>query len=189
MATRDEPNHADVEERPGLDDGALDVVAAAREKARVLYEGKQVPHHSCGIALATTFGLRAGPYQSLRRGGITGAGECGAIKAGELILGEYLGDPDPTGPVTPRLRAASEYYRDQWRQRAERGTGGAGGSIVCKDLVAPQGDFFGEQRQSFCTLLAASIAEIVAETLLRHGVELEITPLRVDAADREESQD
>ena len=59
----------------------------------------------------TTFSLRTAPYQSLRRGGITGAGACGAIKAGELILGEFLGDPDPAGAVTPGPRAASEYYR------------------------------------------------------------------------------
>ena len=54
----------------------------------------EVPHRSCGIALAETFNLATTPYQCLRNGGITGKGECGAIKAGELILGEYLGDPD-----------------------------------------------------------------------------------------------
>ena len=42
-----------------------------------------------GICLAETFNLPTAPYQALRRGGITGEGECGAIKAGELILGQY----------------------------------------------------------------------------------------------------
>src|SRR5258706_12369282 len=86
------------------------LVARARDKAFVLYEGKRVPHRSCGIALAETFGLPTRPYQALRRGGITGEGECGAIKAGELILGELLGDPDPRGSVTPNLRAPIVWY-------------------------------------------------------------------------------
>src|SRR5687768_2277061 len=88
-----------------------ELIARAREKAYVLYEGKQVPHRSCGIALAETWGLPSRPYQSLRRGGITGEGECGAVKAGELILGELLGDPDPAGPVTDRLRGAMRWYQ------------------------------------------------------------------------------
>lgn len=58
------------------------MIAAAREKAYILYEGKQVPHRSCGIALAETFDLPTRPYQALRRGGITGCGACGAIRAG-----------------------------------------------------------------------------------------------------------
>ena len=81
-------------------------VDAAREKAFILYEGRRVPHRSCGIALAETFGLPTPAYQSLRRGGITGEGACGAIRAGEQVLGELLGDPDPTGQVTPELREA-----------------------------------------------------------------------------------
>src|SRR5947207_15907828 len=88
-----------------------ELIRRAREKAFVLYEGMSVKHRSCGIALAETFGLPARPYQALRRGGITGEGECGAIKAGELILGELLGDPDPVGGVTPELRAAAAWYQ------------------------------------------------------------------------------
>src|ERR1041385_8889865 len=99
-------------------------VAAARRKAFLLYEGKVTPHRSCGIALAETFGLPTRPYQSLRRGGITGEGECGAIKAGELILGELLGDPSPTGPPTPVLREAARVYREEWMRRVDRGPGG-----------------------------------------------------------------
>ncbi|HVR74864.1 MAG TPA: hypothetical protein VMT52_11050 [Planctomycetota bacterium] len=153
------------------------VIAAAREKAYILYEGKRVPHRSCGIALAETFNLPTRPYQALRRGGITGEGECGAIKAGELILGEYLGDPDPLGPVTPRLRAAAEAYGRAWKTRVDRGPGGESGSIVCNTLTAPFGDFAGEARQAFCTSIAALVAEVVAEVLLRQGVDLEITPV------------
>ena len=77
-------------------------VAAARAKAFTLYEGVRMPHRSCGIAIAETSGCRRGPYQALRRGGITGKGACGAIRAGEQVLGELLGDPDPGGAVTPR---------------------------------------------------------------------------------------
>jgi hypothetical protein len=82
------------------------LIREARDKAYLLYEGRQVAHRSCGIALAETFNLPTRPYQALRRGGITGEGACGAIRAGEHILGEYLGDPDPTGPVTDVLREA-----------------------------------------------------------------------------------
>src|SRR6188472_4343478 len=88
------------------------LVEAAAEKAFLLYEGKVVPHRSCGIALAETFGLPTRPYQALRRGGITGKGACGAIRAGEHVLGELLGDPDPTGAVTPALRDAITWYGD-----------------------------------------------------------------------------
>ena len=70
-----------------LSDQERERIDAARQKAFTLYEGKTVPHRSCGIALAETFGLGTAPYQALRKGGITGAGECGAIKAGELVLG------------------------------------------------------------------------------------------------------
>ena len=69
------------------------LVERAREHTRYLYDGVETPHRSCGISLAETFGRATPPYQSLRKGGITGCGECGAIKAGELILGEILGDP------------------------------------------------------------------------------------------------
>src|SRR5450432_4011904 len=51
-------------------------VGAARGKAFTLYEGVLVPHRSCGIAIAETFGLPTRAYQVLRRGGITGKGPC-----------------------------------------------------------------------------------------------------------------
>src|SRR4051794_14885559 len=87
-------------------------VRAARDKAFVLYEGVRVPHRSCGIAIAETFGLPSRPYQALRRGGITGKGACGAIRAGEHVLGELLGDPDPGGAVTAELRAAISWFQE-----------------------------------------------------------------------------
>jgi hypothetical protein len=152
-------------------------IAAARRKAFILYEGKRVPHRSCGIALAETFNVPTRAYQSLRRGGITGEGECGSIKAGELILGELLGNPDPAGAVTPELRAAARFYRDAWMRRVDRGPGGASGSIVCNRLTAPLGDFQGAERQRFCTSLAAHVAELVAETLVRFGAPFTVTPI------------
>jgi hypothetical protein len=173
METLDTVGNADRALRP--EETAL--VAAARRKAHILYEGRLVPHRSCGIALAETFNLPSRPYQSLRRGGITGEGECGAIKAGELILGEYLGDPDPAGGVTPRLRWAAAFYRDAWRRRVDLGPGGKGGGIVCNALTAPFADFRGLERQAFCTSIAASVAEIVAETLVRAGASFEVTPV------------
>ncbi len=143
-------------------------VDAARRKAFILYEGVRVPHRSCGIALAETFGLPTPAYQSLRRGGITGEGACGAIRAGEQVLGELLGDPDPTGAVTDTLRAAIVWYQEAARRRIDRG---ASPDIVCNNLTRPHGDFRGPARMRFCTALAAEVAAITAEALVRFADE------------------
>lgn len=147
-------------------------IEAARKKAFVLYEGVKTPHRSCGIALAETFGLATEPYQAFRKGGITGSGPCGSIQAGLAILGQLLGDPDPTGAVTPELRAAAEEYRRRW-QAALFG-GRPDPDIVCDHLTAPHGEFMGAARKSFCTHLTARIAALVAEIALRHGADFEI---------------
>ena len=138
-------------------------VAAARDKAVVLYEGVRTPHRSCGIALAETFGLPTRPYQALRRGGITGKGACGAIRGGEHVLGELLGDPDPTGAVTPVLRDAITWYGDAWQRRLVPDEP----DIVCDHLMRRHGDFMGPARQAFCTNLTAEIAALTAEALCR----------------------
>jgi hypothetical protein len=65
-------------------------VAAARDKAFVLYEGVRTPHRK---------------------------GTCGAIRAGEQVLGELLGDPSPIGGVTPALRSAVRWYQEAWHAR------------------------------------------------------------------------
>jgi hypothetical protein len=138
-------------------------IAAARDKAFVLYEGVRTPHRSCGIALAETFGLPTPAYQALRRGGITGEGSCGAIRAGEQVLGELLGDPDPTGAVTPTLRDAVVWYQRAWRTRLVPDQP----DIVCNNLVRPHGEFTGPARKAFCTNLAAEVAALTAEALVR----------------------
>jgi hypothetical protein len=160
-------------DRP-LSDEERALIEAARHKAYVLYEGKQVAHRSCGIALAETFGLPSRAYQSLRRGGITGEGQCGAIKAGELILGELLGDPDPAGKVTDALRAATKWYQAAWQARVDRG---GAPDIICNNLVRRFDDFMGPGRQAFCTSIAAEVAALTAEALLRHGITPTIPPL------------
>mgnify|MGYP003311814980 FL=1 len=160
-----------------LDASERALVAEAGRKAHTLYAGREVAHRSCGIALAETFSLPPAPYQALRKGGITGEGECGAIKAGELVLGELLGDPDPTGADTDELRLAAGHYRRLWDERVDRGPGGACGSIVCNDLTSVFEDFMGEPRQMFCTSIAATVAEIVAEILVRLEALEEITPI------------
>jgi hypothetical protein len=140
-------------------------VTEARDKAFVLYEGVKVAHRSCGIAIAETFGLPTPAYQSLRRGGITGKGACGAIRAGEQVLGELLGDPDPGGVVTAPLRAAITWYQDAWLSRLRHDNP----DIVCDNLVRPHGDFMGPARKQFCTNLAADVAALTAEALCRFG--------------------
>lgn len=147
-------------------------IEAARRRAHRLYEGVETPHRSCGIALAETFGLPTQAYQAFRRGGITGEGPCGSIQAGLAVLGQLLGDPDPTGPVTPELRAAAEDYQRRWKQALFRGENSP--DTVCDHLTAPHGDFAGAQRAAFCTRLTAEIAAIVAEVALAHGAEFGI---------------
>lgn len=51
-----------------MERGHAELVERVRARARTLYEGREVPHHSCGIAIATTFALPSRPYQSLRKG-------------------------------------------------------------------------------------------------------------------------
>lgn len=157
---------AESRDRPLTPDEAA-YVTAAHDKAFVLYEGVQVPHRSCGIAIAETFNVPTRPYQVLRRGGITGKGPCGAIRAGEHVLGELLGDPDPTGGVTDVLRSAVTWFQAAWLARL------CGGEpdITCDRLVRPLGDFAGPARKAFCTNIAAEVAALTAEALCRFGPE------------------
>lgn len=146
-----------------------DLAARVRARARILYEGKEVPHHSCGIAVATVFGLPSRPYQSLRKGGITGEGLCGAVMAGQLVLGELLGDPDPTGPVTPALREAMGEYLAAVRARIDRRRSA---TLACNDLTGQFADFGSAERLSFCTDIVETVAGALAEVLERHGAPL-----------------
>ncbi len=149
-----------------------DLIARAQQLAFTLYDGQLVPHRSCGIAIAQTFGLPSAPYQALRRGGLTGCGECGAIKAGELVLGELLGDPDPTGPPTEALKRAAWRYRALWQQRAVPHSA----SIICNDLTAPFAEFHSTARHHHCTELASQVAGCVAQVLMEEGVAPPIAP-------------
>jgi Putative redox-active protein (C_GCAxxG_C_C) len=151
------------------------LVAAIRDKARLLYEGKQVAHRSCGMAIAETFGRDPRPYQALRRGGITGVGQCGAVVAGGLVLGELFGYPDATAPVSITLREAMTRYHALVARRLPRGSQG---TIVCNDLTAPFPEFQSEERMLFCTVIAATVAEIVAEIVIELGGTLDVTPIR-----------
>ena len=91
-------------------------IERARAKATILYEGKETAHRSCGICLAETFALPWRPYQALRRGGITGEGSCGAVRAGEMVLGELLGPDGPTDPPPERLKIGMQYYQERWKE-------------------------------------------------------------------------
>ena len=148
-----------------------------RSKALVLYEGTRTPHRSCGIALAETFGRPTAPYQSLRRGGITGQGTCGAIVAGQLVLGELLGDPDPTGAVTPALQQGMQRYLSRVWDELDRGPSP---DLVCNNMTAPHGDFRGPDRHRFCTNVVAQVAQLVDEVLREHGRAVSPTPVRLD---------
>jgi hypothetical protein len=150
------------------------LVWSIREKARVLYEGREVAHRSCGIALAEAFNLPTRPYQALRRGGISGEGFCGAVVAGQLILGEYLGYPDPTAPVSLQLREAMALYDREVGRRLDRG---GSPTLVCNDLVKRFPMFHSDERVDFCTAIVAVVAEVVAQVLIHYGVQIEATPI------------
>lgn len=150
---------------------------AIRSKALVLYEGTQTPHRSCGIALAEAFGRPTTPYQSLRRGGITGHGTCGAILAGQLLLGEFLGDPAPTGAVTPALIEASKRYQNRVEEELDRGPSA---DLVCNSMTKPHGDFRGPDRHAFCTNVVAQVAQLVDETLQEQGIGAKTGPLTLN---------
>lgn len=158
-----------------------DRVERASEKAYILYEGRRVPHYSCGICIAATFGLPTRPFQALRKGGVTGEGECGAIVAGRLVLGYFMGDPDPTGALRPELLEAIAYYEKLWQERTEPGQAlmsGAQPDIICNTLVGHLADdFWGEKRMGHCTRLSAQVAACVAETLEKFGIDFEIEPI------------
>jgi hypothetical protein len=145
-----------------------------RSKALLLYAGEQTPHRSCGIALAETFNRPTAAYQSLRRGGITGQGTCGAIVAGQLLLGELLGDPDPTGKVTPQLRDAMTRYLARVEAELDRGSSP---TLICNDMTAPHGEFMGSDRHRFCTGVVAQVAQLVDETLREHGQMTQASPV------------
>lgn len=147
-----------------------------RSKALVLYEGALTPHRSCGIALAEAFDRPSAAYQSLRRGGITGQGTCGAVVAGQLLLGEFLGDPDPTGKVTPALRAAMARYLARVDAELERGRSP---DLVCNNLTGQHGEFTGPARHAFCTALVGQVAQLVDDTLREHGVAHAPSPVRL----------
>ncbi len=153
-----------------------ETIEAARTTAQTLYEGKVTPHRSCGIALAETFGRATGPYQSLRRGGITGCGECGAVVGGRLVLGELLGDPDPTGGVTPALRGAMVDFEAKVRARLDRAVA-PGDDIICNTLTGQFAEFRSPERAAFCTDIAATVAATVAEVAVDHGGEVDISPV------------
>lgn len=150
-------------------------IAAARARAELLYLGEAVAHRSCGIALAETFGLPTRSYQSLRRGGLTGEGTCGALQAGILVLGELLGDPNPTGMPTPALRAAITTYRAEVGAQVE-------GSLEssCNVRTARFAEFQSHPRLVACTELAAIAAAGVAAALYdaAHTVPIPEAPTR-----------
>jgi hypothetical protein len=152
-------------------------MTAIRTKALLLYAGERTPHRSCGIALAEAFDRPTAAYQSLRRGGITGRGTCGAVVAGQLLLGELLGDPDPTGPVTPALRGAMTRYLERVDAELDRGSSP---TLICNDMTRPHGDFMGPARHQFCTAVVGQVAQLVDEILRDHGIEHQPTPVLLD---------
>ena len=85
-----------------------------------------------------------------------------------MLLGELLGDPDPTAAVTEELRAAMDWYQEQIPLRFDRGSAP---DYVCNHLTAPLGDFMGTERKQFCTTLTSEVAALTLEAVLRFAPE------------------
>jgi hypothetical protein len=107
---------------------------------------------------------------------VTGEGTCGAVVAGQLLLGELLGDPDPRGKLTPELARAMRTYLRRVREELDRGSSP---SLVCNDMTAPHGEFTGPQRHRFCTGIVAQVAQLVDEVSREHGIEHRATPVEL----------
>jgi len=78
----------------------------------------------------------------------------------------WFGDPDPTGPVTPALREGMTYYLEEIGRRLRRGRSE---TLVCNDLTGQFPVFQSEERLGFCTDIVSTVAEVVAEAVVRHG--------------------
>ena len=146
-----------------------DQIKRTCETCRVLYDGKLTPHRSCGMAMAETFGLPSKSYQALRKGGLTGKNTCGVIQGGRMVLGELLGDPDPTHKATASLVRAAVTYEE--RVAALVNDRGAASSMVCNDFTGVFDQFKSQERHDFCCTLAADVAGLVAEIALDEGAE------------------
>lgn len=96
------------------------------------------------------------------------------VIAGRLLLGEFLGDADPTGPVTEALRNAVQQYNTRVQTELDRGPSP---DLICNHMTAPHGEFRGPARHGFCTRVVAQVAQLVDETLREAGVEVEATPV------------
>ena len=86
-----------------------------------------------------------------------------------MLLGELLGDADPTGAVTEELRAAMDWYQEQIPLRFDRGESP---DYVCNHLTVPLGDFMGPRRRQFCTDLTSEVAALTLEAILRFAPQL-----------------
>lgn len=151
-----------------------EIVEAARRVAECLYRGERVEHRSCGVAVAETFGLNPMPYLVLRRGGLTGEQDCGAVRAGEMALAELIANGQYLGQTPEPLQAAIHDYRAVVRERIGRRPDE---SLICNSLLEPFGDMASPARWSHCTSLAAEVAALVAEIALRYGADVRVTDI------------
>lgn len=154
--------------------------AWAAERAHALYDGTLVPHRSCGVAIAETFGVAAGPYVGLRKGGLTGCATCGAVQAGTLVLGEKLTTDGAVGPAAPALVRAAGRYDSAWRDRLGVEPHDA---ALCRELTADFEDFASPARHAHCTRVASLVAESVAQALNEEGVTVTRAPMPMPLSD------
>ena len=85
-----------------------------------------------------------------------------------MVLGEYLGDPHPTGAVTDALRTGIMEYRrllalEGWTPLA---------AITCNQLVKDYDDFQGDLRKAYCADLVVQIVGLVEKVLEQQGASI-----------------
>lgn len=149
-----------------------EVIAAARQTAEALYRGERIEHRSCGVAVAVTFGLNPVPYSILRRGGLTGERECGALRGGEMALTELMSGDQHLGLPDGLKDAVTEY-----RERSHHELLDGREDTTCNGLVRLFDDFDSAERKSHCTTLASQVAGLVAELALKYGAAVTVAPL------------
>ena len=90
-----------------------------------------------------------------------------------MVIGELLGDPDPTGGVTPALKGAMVDFESKLRGRIDRGEA-PGADLICNTLTGQFAEFRSPERAAFCTRLVTEVAGLVAEALSGQTVSLSV---------------
>ena len=109
------------------------------------------------------------------RGGLTDVASVGLLLLGAWSW-ENLWRPDPSGATTAVLKRAIPQYETLIEARLNRGNA-APDARVCNDLTSQFSEFKSPERHAFCTGIAATVSEVVAEVIATESGGFELPPL------------